>query len=47
MIYQPAFDESTATSAPSPNPLPSGLAMMERATAALRAFCRAGGLDDV
>lgn len=46
MIYQPTLDESIATAAPSPSPLPSGLAMMERASAALRAFCRAVGLDD-
>src|SRR3954467_1950546 len=45
MIYQPTLDESTTSAAPSP-PLPPGLAVMERAAAALRAFCRARGLDD-
>ena len=47
MIYQPTLDESTmSASAASGTPLPPGLAMLERATATLRAYCRAHGLDD-
>jgi hypothetical protein len=50
MIYQPSVDASSTTASDANRPrtaaLPSGLAFMERASAALREFLRADGLDD-